>query len=80
MSVYLVTFNLLSTFLLSITLNVFMDQGLMREAEKTPNVVMACNKPGLYDELEDLQKRYVRLKCVFEHRTGLIGFIVSYTK
>ena len=32
----------------------------MGEAEKTPNVVMACNRLGLYDELEDLQKRYVK--------------------
>ena len=29
----------------------------MKDAEKTPNVVKACNKPGLYDELEDIQKR-----------------------
>ena len=29
----------------------------MKDAEKTPNVVKACNKPRLFDELEDLQKR-----------------------
>ena len=34
-------------------------QGLMKDAEKTPNVVKACNKPRLFDDLEDLQKRYV---------------------
>ncbi len=30
----------------------------MTETEKTPNVVMVCNKPGLFEQLEDLQKRY----------------------
>ena len=30
----------------------------MAEAEKTPNVVVCCSKPGLYEELEDIQKRY----------------------
>ena len=30
----------------------------MGEAEKTPNVVVCCSKPGLYEELEDIQKRY----------------------
>ena len=30
----------------------------MGEAEKTPNVVEVCNRKGLYDQLEDLQKRY----------------------
>ncbi len=29
----------------------------MKDAESTPNVVKVCNKPGLFDELEDLQKR-----------------------
>ena len=29
----------------------------MLDAEKTPNVVKACNKPGLFEELEDIQKR-----------------------
>jgi len=29
----------------------------MHDAEKTPNVVKACNKPGLFEELEDIQKR-----------------------
>lgn len=32
-------------------------QELMSEAEKIPNAVKACNKPRLYEELEDLQKR-----------------------
>ena len=29
----------------------------MKEAEKTPNVVKATNQKGLYEELEDIQKR-----------------------
>ncbi|KAI4566906.1 hypothetical protein MJG53_015583 [Ovis ammon polii x Ovis aries] len=32
-------------------------QALMEDAVKTPNVVEATNKPGLYDKLEDLKKR-----------------------
>lgn len=32
-------------------------QELMADAVKTPNVVEATNKPGLYDKLEALQKR-----------------------
>ena len=31
----------------------------MLDAEKTPNVVEACNKPRLYDNLDDTQKRYI---------------------
>ena len=31
----------------------------MLDAAKTPNVVEACNKCGLYDTLEDTQKRYI---------------------
>ena len=34
-------------------------QALMLDAARTPNVVEACNKSGLYDTLEDTQKRYV---------------------
>ena len=30
----------------------------MSEAEKTPNVVVCCSKKGLYEEFEDIQKRY----------------------
>lgn len=30
----------------------------MADAEKTPNVVEATNKPGLYDKLEELQIRW----------------------
>lgn len=30
----------------------------MEDAVKTPNVVEATNKPGLYDKLEDLKKRW----------------------
>ncbi len=33
----------------------------MNDAEKTPNVVVCCSKAGLYEELEDLQKRYFHL-------------------
>lgn len=32
----------------------------MEEAVKTPNVVEATNKPGLYEKLEDMKKRWVR--------------------
>ena len=32
-------------------------QVLMKEAEKTPNVVQATNRPKLYDELENIQER-----------------------
>ena len=32
-------------------------QALMAEAVKTPNVVKACNKKGLYEELEHIQSR-----------------------
>lgn len=31
----------------------------MEDAVKTPNVVEATNKPGLYDKLENLKKRWV---------------------
>ena len=31
----------------------------MEEAVKTPNVVEATNKPGLYDKVENLKKRWV---------------------
>ena len=34
-------------------------QGLLMEAEKTPNVVKATNRPRLFDELEDIQRRCV---------------------
>lgn len=34
-------------------------QALMEDAVKTPNVVEATNKPGLYDKLERLKKRWV---------------------
>ena len=37
----------------------FSSQALMEDAVKTPNVVEATNKPGLYDKLEDLKKRWV---------------------
>ena len=29
----------------------------MADAETMPNVVKSCNKPRLYDDLEDIQKR-----------------------
>ena len=31
----------------------------MTDAEKTPNVVECCSKPGLYEKLEDMQARLV---------------------
>lgn len=34
-------------------------QALMEDAVKTPNVVEATNKPGLYNKLEKLKKRWV---------------------
>ena len=34
-------------------------QRLLQEAEKTPNVVKATNRPRLYEELEDIQGRFV---------------------
>ncbi|XP_016061753.1 PREDICTED: dynein heavy chain 17, axonemal [Miniopterus natalensis] len=34
-----------------------MEKALMEDAVKTPNVVEATNKPGLYNKLEDLKKR-----------------------
>lgn len=37
----------------------FSSQALMEEAVKTPNVVEATNKPGLYNKLENLKKRWV---------------------
>ena len=40
-------------------LHTLLFQGLMKDAENTPNVVKVCNKQGLFDELEDLQKRLV---------------------
>lgn len=50
------------------TLNVFQDSKrfegidsdfneLANDANKTPNVVEATNKPGLYEKLEDIQAR-----------------------
>ncbi len=47
-------------------------QALMRDAEKTPNVVKACNKPRLYDELEDIQKRYSFFVLFFQRVLRLI--------
>lgn len=32
-------------------------QRSLEEVAQTPNVVKATNRPGLYDELEDIQKR-----------------------
>jgi hypothetical protein len=41
------------------TLSFHFSQALMADAVKTPNVVEATNKPGLYDKLEALKKRWV---------------------
>ncbi|NXE57526.1 DYH17 protein, partial [Casuarius casuarius] len=40
-----------------LTESFFLLQELMADAVKTPNVIEATNKPGLYDKLEALQKR-----------------------
>lgn len=37
---------------------------LARDANKTPNVVEATNKPGLYSKLEDIQNRFALGFCV----------------
>ncbi len=42
----------------------------MHDAEKIPNVVKACNKPGLFEELEDIQKR-LKKNNVFLHKVEL---------
>lgn len=39
-------------------------QTLMADAVKTPNVVEATNKPGLYNKLEKLKKRWVPIPYV----------------
>lgn len=31
---------------------------MLEEAEKTPNVVKCTNRKGLYEELEDIQRRF----------------------
>ena len=33
----------------------------MLDAAKTPNVIEACNKAGLYEILEDTQRRFAGL-------------------
>lgn len=33
-------------------------QGLLKEVGMNLNVVAACNRDGLYNQLEDIQKRY----------------------
>lgn len=46
----------------------------MMDAAKTPNVVEACNKSGLYDTLEDTQKRYYIYTCVILYYYVYIQF------
>ena len=36
----------------------FIMQEIMAEAAKVPNVVKITNRAGLYEQLEDIQKRY----------------------
>lgn len=43
----------------------------MVDAAKTPNVVEACNKPGLYETLEDTQRRYIARPCLHVWFLGL---------
>lgn len=38
---------------------------LAYDAHKTPNVVEATNKPGLYNRLEDIQSRFIACFYVF---------------
>ena len=47
--------KLLVTFCLPLEYS--LSQDLMSEAEKTPNVVQATNKEGLYERLEGLQAK-----------------------
>ena len=47
----------------------------MQDAEKTPNVVKACNKPGLYETLEDIQKRYLFLIVRRDDHWDCNGFL-----
>ena len=51
----------------------------MKDAENTPNVVKACNKPRLFDELEDLQKRYIYVdsQCPPKAAITMVGVVVS---
>ncbi len=49
----------------------------MKDAENTPNVVKVCNKPGLFDELEGLQKRLV-LSTVLNKRNKFIMNLVLH--
>lgn len=48
-------------------------QALMEDAVKTPNVVEATNKPGLYNKLEALKKRWVPThvqRCWWQQEPG----------
>ena len=49
----------------------------MAEAEKTPNVVVCCSKPGLYEELEDIQKRYFVSSLLLLFNYGRIFLLPS---
>lgn len=41
-------------------MNHFSNQALLEDISKTPNVVKATNKPGLYEKLEGLQSELVK--------------------
>ena len=36
----------------------------MQDASKTPNIVEACNKAGLYETLENIQNGLVGFLCM----------------
>lgn len=50
---------------------------LALDARKTPNVVEATNKPGLYSKLEDMQSRFAD---DFSLPNLLKSFFLSYIK
>lgn len=46
------------------------------EAEKTPNVVQATNRPGLYEELEQIQERYCAIKHLnYNSKILFLGYL-----
>ena len=54
---FCVTFTVLHIIMCTVPLTFPPPQALAAEAVATPNVVKATNRPRLYEELEDIQKR-----------------------
>ena len=54
--------------------DIFLIQKLIEEVNNNLNVVKATNRPKLYEELEDIQSRYVRKKL---YHVALSSIIVS---